>query len=259
MTRRERLERKVEKRREWAEGRRDKASAAFRVGDEHRDANGRMDWALVTQPGHIPERARINRAHDRGHEHVQMAAHHESKADGLERQLEGAIFSDDPDAVEALTAKAEALEAEAERMAAANRAFRKLKEGGEESRLLEMVNGGHLTKGEALKVVDLWRVCPYHRGALYPSYQLSNTRANARRARERIKVVQARAERSAAAEAAPGGVMVEGGEAPHYWCRVTFAEKPAREVLNALKAAGYRWGGGHWAGDIRKLPAEVRA
>lgn len=81
MTRRERIEAKLEKRREWAEGRRHKAAERLRVGDEHRDPQtGRLDWALVTQPGHIPERARINRAHEKAHEHAKMAAHHEAKA-----------------------------------------------------------------------------------------------------------------------------------------------------------------------------------
>lgn len=39
--------------------------------------------------------------------------------------------------------------------------------------------------------------------------------------------------------------------------RVTFAEKPERSVINALKSAGYRWSKVCWVGDAEKLPPEV--
>lgn len=39
--------------------------------------------------------------------------------------------------------------------------------------------------------------------------------------------------------------------------RVTFAEKPERSIINALKAAGYRWSKVCWVGDADKLPPEV--
>ena len=41
-------------------------------------------------------------------------------------------------------------------------------------------------------------------------------------------------------------------------CRVTFAEKPERAILDALRAAGYQWGGGHWSGKHDALPPEVK-
>ena len=41
------------------------------------------------------------------------------------------------------------------------------------------------------------------------------------------------------------------------YVRVTFAEKPARTTLDALKAAGFTWGGGSWVGARAKLPAEI--
>ena len=60
--------------------------------------------------------------------------------------------------------------------------------------------------------------------------------------------------KTAAAEAAPSGVVIEGtGE----WVRVTFAEKPAREVLDALRATGFRWDGGSWVGERSKLPEAI--
>ena len=67
-------------------------------------------------------------------------------------------------------------------------------------------------------------------------------------------VIKARQARTAAAEAALGGVVIEGtGE----WVRVTFAAKPAREVLDALRATGFRWDGGSWVGERSKLPEAI--
>jgi len=56
-----------------------------------------------------------------------------------------------------------------------------------------------------------------------------------------------------------GGVAVEyfDGQTPREWCRVTFAEKPAREILDALRAADYRWGAGSWTGRADALPPSV--
>jgi hypothetical protein len=120
LTRRERLEAKVERRRGWAETRHARAAAGFAQGAPYRG-----DIAFNTQPGHIPERARIIRAEDRACENLQVARHHEAKADGLERALEHTIFDDDPDAIERLTTRADANETKANLFAAINKAWRK--------------------------------------------------------------------------------------------------------------------------------------
>jgi hypothetical protein len=253
MTRRERLERKVERRREWAEGRREKAATAFRVGDEHRDSSGRLDWALVTQPGHIPERARINRAHDRGHEHVQVANHHESKAAGLADQLERSIFSDDPDAIEALQAKAAELERESARRVAVNRAFRKAAGADQAAKLAELVRAGVIGEPEGVKLARFFGSCHWEHQP-YPTYSLTNLRARIRAAKARVDEVKRRAARSQQAEAA-GGVHISGDQ----YVAVTFAEKPARALLEELKTAGFRWSGGSWCGERAKLPEELRS
>jgi hypothetical protein len=249
------MERRAERRREWAAGREQKAQACAKVGDEHRDEHGRMDWALVTQPGHIPERARINRAHERGYEHAKMADHHEEKAAGIEHQLDRSIYSDDPDAAEALEDKALATEVEADRCKAINAAWRKLPGDDKAAKLVALAEAGTMTKAEALAAAKLFGMCPWERQP-YPAYHLTNLRANARRLRERIKDVSARQERTAAAEAAPGGVLIKRSEATN-GCSVTFAEKPAREILDALRGAGYGWGGGCWSGYLDRLPSLV--
>jgi hypothetical protein len=109
MTRRERLERKVERRRQWAQDReRDGWTAHERFhsvadgiplgqpGVSHADIK-RMDYAM---------RSAVNG--------WGMAKYHEQKAEGLERQLRHTIYSDDGDAVGRLEAKIAKLEAERE-------------------------------------------------------------------------------------------------------------------------------------------------
>ena len=39
---------------------------------------------------------------------------------------------------------------------------------------------------------------------------------------------------------------------------MTFAEKPERSTLDALKAAGFYWGQGSWTGKLESLPEEVK-
>src|SRR3990167_4903758 len=111
MTRRERLETKVAKREEWAAGRRDKAATITRYTDRYRG-----DVAFNTQPGHIPERARVIRMTDKAAEHQTMAAHHDAKAAGLADQLDRAVFSDDHDAIQKLEARIADHEATRDRM-----------------------------------------------------------------------------------------------------------------------------------------------
>lgn len=247
MTRRERLERKVERRREWAEKRRECAAAQLSSRPELR-----ADHAFNTQPGHIPERARMIRADDRAFESLAVAQHHQEKADGLERQLERTIFSDDPDAVEQLEARATQITAKADRMTAANRAYRKAKGAAGWSRPVwpdaDWVDlSAYEEKTERrIAAAYSWEKVPF------PPYSITNLRANARRLLERAKAVRAQQGRAKAAEDA-GGVAVLAVPGTD-WVRVTFAEKPARAILAALRSAGFRWGGGSWHGNISGLP-----
>lgn len=256
MTRRERMENRAARRREWADGRSAKAAAGFRVGDEHRDEHGRMDWALVTQPGHIPERARINRAHDRAIEHAGMAQYHEAKAAGIEHQLATSIFSDDDNAAQACDAKADGIEAEAEMGKSLNAAYRKAP-GDPAAKLAHLVEKGILTREEAMRIATEFARCPWQKQPV-PSYHLTNLRANARRYRQRAADIQQRARLQAAAEAAPNGVVITR-HTDYDVCTVRFAEKPEREILDALRAAGFMWGAGAWSGAASRLPAEVAA
>lgn len=247
MTRRERLEAKLEKRQEWAEGRERKAAAAFSGA---REAVAGIPFGQPILVGHHSEK-RHRRALERsdarmraGIESSNMAEHHRSAAAGLERQLEGSIFSDDPDAIEALEAKARELEAERDRRKLVNKLYKK----GDAAGLAEL--GLDLESIRAkLEGASSWCRVPF------PSYSLTNLGARIRDARKRIEIVRERQARAAAAEEA-GGLTIARHESAN-WCRVTFAEKPDRATLEALRAAGYGWGGGSWQGYLDRLPAAV--
>lgn len=251
MTTRERRERKAEQLRGWAEKREVQARAVLSSQPELR-----RDWAFITQPGHIPERARMNARDARAHESLDKARGMRDRAAGIGQQLDRAIYSDDPDAVEAIEGRIAELEQSAERMKAVNAAWRKAKCKTREETAAWLVSCELLSRDEKFgiaKGIGLhWKANP----PPFESYQLSNLGGNIRRLRERIVAGRARAAEVQRAEAA-GGVMLT--EAGHGYCTVTFAEKPERAILEALRAAGFAWVGGSWGGYSVKLPEGVRA
>ena len=74
----ERADRKADRLEEWAEKRRAKASALYNQGSELRQCH-----AFNTQPGHIPERARMIRREEKAFEHSNVASNFEDRADRL--------------------------------------------------------------------------------------------------------------------------------------------------------------------------------
>jgi hypothetical protein len=271
--RRARLEARAERREGWAQGRSSKAEAARQGARELAD---RIPLGQPILRGHHSEgrarrdQDRIHNGMRKGHEHATMAAHHAGKADGIRRQLASSIYSDDPDAVEALQAKLAELEAKRDRIKATNTAHKKhvraaLKAGAEAGSaaflqgLQAALAAGDVPEDHAQELARLAELTPWHcaKGG-FPSYTLSNLSGNVKRTRDRLAKVTERQERAAEAEAAPGGVLVERSELTggRTWYRVTFDEKPEREVRAALKAAGFRWRGGSWQGT-GPLPEEV--
>ena len=121
MTYRERREARAERLRGWAEKRQTDASATLRAITKQYGG----DTAFNTQPGHIPERARVISREDKAFASLRKADGMESRAAGIEDQLASAIYSDDPDAIPALEARIAKLEAQREQIKAENAAYRK--------------------------------------------------------------------------------------------------------------------------------------
>lgn len=248
MTRRERLERKLELRQEWAAKRQAKANAVFARAEQYRG-----DIAFNTQPGHIPERARLIKAQERAFGDVQMANHHHTCAAGIETALDKSIFSDDSDAVQALEARIAEREAERTTMREANKIVRaKPKNERTDEKIQKLVALGlSETKAICLFTADF---CGRFG---FADYGLSNLGGRITADRKRLEVIKAQQSRTAAAEASPNGVTLE--ECSGGYVRVTFAEKPDREVLDALRRANFWWGNGSWAGLREKLPQAVKS
>lgn len=246
MTRRDRLARKLDKRLEWAGKAHGRSEAAF--AGAHRIADGIPMGQPILVGHHSEKRARRDqqRIHDgmnRGVTEHRLAENHESKARGLAVALERSIFDDDPDAIERLTAKIADLEANCETMTRANKLWRK---GGQGAVAAEF--GESLAHAAATVMAQgySWIKSPFN---------LTSDRAEIRRCRARIEAIQRQRQRASEAHAA-GGVMVR--KVPESdWCVVTFAEKPDRDVLGALRSAGYRWGQGSWHGRLSMLPSEI--
>lgn len=248
MGRRQRLESKLQKRIDWAASRERQASEHFQKSEQ---AVAGIVFGQPILVGHHSEkrhRSAIAKCEHHGFagvDDLKMAEHHREKAAGLESTLD-AIFSDDEDAVEKLEAKIAELSAERERWKAYNKSCRS---GSPNLDLLD--------EHQKEDIVSISRVASYSIGKLgqAPSYKLQNLGANIRRYEQRLEAAKARQTRAVKAEQA-GGVSISSGNG---WCVVTFAEKPSREILNDLKANGYRWRNGSWQGSFEKLPESVKA
>jgi len=260
MTTRERRENRLQLRLDWADSRKAKSAEAFKTADRAVEGIPLGQPVLVghhSEGRHRAALAKCDSAMHRGVEHSRMAEHHASKADGIERQLATSIYSDDLDAESALEAKATAIDAERERGKQLNAMWKKEAKPGEEwtATILRLVEEKKITPEEGKDIARnftySWDKKPC------PSYHLTNLSANARRLRGRIEEIRRRAARTAQAEKAPSGVLIVRNPDSN-WCSVTFCEKPDREILDALRAAGYGWGGGSWSGYLDRLPSIVQ-
>jgi hypothetical protein len=168
MTYRERRERKAERLREWASKREEKSDAL------HDRARAMADVIPFGQPilvGHYSEgrdrryRARVNSAMDAAYANDAKAASMSHRAASIESQLAGAIYSDDPDAIDALEARIAKLEARREQIKTENAAFRK----------------AHAAELKTLSAFERDRAMPH------PGYVLQNLTGNITRNRQRLE------------------------------------------------------------------------
>jgi hypothetical protein len=249
MTRRERLERKVERRQAWAESAAERSSAAL---SSARSMASGIPFGQPILVGHHSEhrdrryRERIRGKFERGFAENSKAQHHERKAAGLAHQLETSIFSDDEDAIPALERKI----AELEQSCVDSKRYNELwKKGGREALAAEAGGDIAAAAAEVMSHGWSWVKAPFNN---------TSARREIRRCKERIADIRKRQESAELAQKAGGLRIVRTKTALCVWCVLTFAEKPSRQVLAALREAGYRWGQGSWHGHEHKLPACVR-
>lgn len=206
-TYRDRREQRAEKLREWADKRESKARAAFAIVNHFRG-----DHAFNTQPGHIPERARIIRKEDRAVADLRRAESMNSRADTIEGQVEQAIYSDDSDAVVQLRARIDTLEAERARIKACNAAIRK----HGLPRLLAADPPFVLTPEERRELLTLMQITPYHKveSKGFPAYALTNLGGNITRNRQRLERLEVDARARAKVRAALAAEPVAPASTP---------------------------------------------
>jgi hypothetical protein len=249
MNRRERIEARIERRQEWA------AAAEKEQGARFGAAKSIADGIPFGQPilvGHHSEKharrdqERIWTNMRKGVDAGKRAERHESVAESLERSLGKSIFSDDDDAPEALRARIAEREAELARINAINKAARAGK--------LESIDPP-LSNEEIKQLDSCQRFAPCWSGKPgFPPYHASNLRGRITADRKRLKDVECRQSRHEQA-VERGGLFIErSGD----WCSVCFAEKPAQDVINDLRASDFRWSGGAWFGAVAKVPDSVR-
>lgn len=217
MTRRERMELRLTKREAWAQKREASAQAAFDTAHTMGEA---IPFGQPILAGHHSEkrdqnyRTRINAKVTRGVTDNRMAEHHANKAQGIARQLDESVFSDDADAIERLRERITTREAERNRIKAFNASCRK---GSPDESVL--------TERERADIATTRRVAPYQlsTGGGFPRYALTNLGAVIRKDKERIADIERREKRTAEAKD-NGGVTVRVVDD---YCTVTFAEKPS--------------------------------
>lgn len=231
MTYRDRRLAKADRLREWADKREAQGAADWEHG------RAMMDLIPFGQPilaGHHSEgtdrryRGRAWSAMDRGTESRHKAEAMRSRAANIKAAADGAIYSDDPDAIGRLEERVGELEAQRETIKADNAAYRK----------------AH-PELRALTAYQRSQAIPH------PSYVLTNLTGNIKRYKDRLEVLRGQVGRQDAANTAGGVVVQDQGNG---YVSVTFAEKPDAVVRDGLKSVGYYFKQGSWWGNADALP-----
>jgi len=167
MTYRERREARAQRLRGWADKRDAKASAGFAAAQRVADGIPMGQPILVGHhsEGHARrDQARIHSGMRAGIENANKADAMRARADNIERAADRAIYSDDPDARERLTARIAELEALRDRYKHENAAYR------------------------SAHRADLAALTPYGRdqSVPHPGYSISGLTANIARLRKRL-------------------------------------------------------------------------
>lgn len=199
--------------------------------NKHYEIMTRCPSVMIAGPANFPvkKKQKQNAADDRNMEEYREIQGILDKIKGVGL---GGISGDDPQAVEKLEAKLEALEKRQERMKTANAAVRMKDTEAGDQKLREM--GYSEADIKALREPD------YCGRVGYSSFTLSNNNANIRRIKGRIEELKKRK-----TEEAPSGWSFEGGEVVvntgENRLQIIFDDKPDADLRATLKGEGFRW------------------
>lgn len=171
-------------------------------------------------------RSRISNKFQQAGVKLDKAAYYEDKAKTIENN--DAIFSDDPQALEKLTAKLNELKTAQDFMKSANKCLRK----GDKDGFLKLEPATEALWNE------LSQSSPGY-GKGFPHFSLSNNNANIRRIEQRITQLKRLETKTAVDETINGIRIFENKEANRL--QLIFPGKPDENTRKRLKSAGFRW------------------
>jgi len=168
--------------------------------------------------------AQIQSKARKGYELYKQAQELKSRADAA--YSNGAIYSDDPAAIDKLLAEIAEKELEVARMKAINKWAR-----SKQDQYLDLYELTPSIVAEMLR--------PYAQEGCFPSYALSNRNANIRRLKQRVEAVKRKQAIQASSETI-NGVLIE--QNPNLMrTQIKFNGKPPQTIIDMLKSSGFRW------------------
>jgi hypothetical protein len=246
---RERRLAKAERLREWSEKRARRSAAAFESARKVADSIPLGQPILVghhSEKRHRRDVARIDNGMRKGVEHERKAHDMSYRAASIEHAADISIYSDDVDAIERLREKLADLEAQRERMTAANAAYRK----------------AHRAELKA-------QPSAYERSLMvpHPAYSLQNLGGNITRTRQRLAQLSGQPKRAEAAKVegatatARAGLIVVAsmttpsrpGKQPRPVWNVTGALAEWRQFLIRIGGSWYRGAFSFWENPSEEI------
>jgi hypothetical protein len=204
--------------------------------------DARVPSIMIAGGSNFPVRAKEKQNAARGH-NMEEFNYIQGLLDKIRSTGTGGISSDDPEAVQKLKSKLEALEADQKLMKDVNAYFRK--HGS--------LEGCPLLNEDAMKRLQAdmnssWRTDPRP----FESWALSNNNANIKRVCDRIAELESRKEQPPAGWTFDGGSVVASQEENRL--QIFFDEKPDDELRWELKSRGFRWAPsqGAWQRQLTK-------
>lgn len=226
-----------ERKRKRIENARNRAAKSKQDSDKlYKEATKMASVIPMGQPilvGHHSEKAdrryrdKIHNTYGKAFKEMDKAAYYKEKAEIIESN--DAIFSDDPAAVEKLTAKLAALKEIQFFMKEANKCIKKK----DRESFLKL----HFATEQLWQ--ELTNPAQHFKELGFPAYKFSNNGANIRRIEKRIAQLQRQQTKPGTDKTINGVRIYENREANRL--QIIFSDKPEAEVRKRLKASGFRW------------------